>query len=430
MHAEDLGAGVGLPWSSPESPNSRPHVQTPASTPDRQSAPNSSPRRVDTPPAPVLYDGTDESCSICQAEFQHGERVCRLACRHMFHRECWERYMSTPPLDFAEPTTARSCPNCRGAGTVIAEWTYIRTEADTQIVNGQPVPNDLDHGADFQSTAPENPTPPQTPPTPHSTRSSTHQFYPVDVRPTDSSPERSGRPSYPIATRLADGRPSIIIDPGSVGNLCGDKWAQEVARLAHQNGHSPSYEKRSRPLEVSGVGNGSQECHFDCTLPVAIRPTDSSEASVGSLQVPAVSGSELPGLLGLNALRKNRAVLDFTTLRLYFCGPNDYELERGLPEGSDTFQLEIAPSGHIVLPCCEYQDAKDASQHTLTLLSRPSARSGNASRDSRSQPARGRNGDSSSSCNSGIPPPPVAPPVLPVTHGRRDHALIPPERSA
>ena len=113
--------------------------------------------------------------------------------------------------------------------------------------------------------------------------------------------------------------------------------------MAKRNGHQPKYEKRPRPLEVSGVGNGSQECHFDCTLPVAIRPADSREASVGNLQVPAVSGSELPGLLGLNALRKNRAILDFTTLRLYFCGPNDYELERGSPEGSDAFQLEVAP---------------------------------------------------------------------------------------
>ena len=178
------------------------------------------------------------------------------------------------------------------------------------------------------------------------------------------------------------------------------------------------------------MGNGSQECHYDCTLPVALRPADSSEVSVGNLQVPAVSGSELPGLLGLNALRKNRAILDFTTLRLYFCGPNDYELQRALPEGSDTFQLEVAPSGHIVLPCCEYQDAKDNAQHTLTLLSRSPTHSGSSTRSGSSSPARSRNSGSPSNSNSGIPPPPMAPPVLPVTHGRKDPSLGPPERSA
>ena len=31
---------------------------------------------------------------------------------------------------------------------------------------------------------------------------------------------------YHIRTQLADGRPALIIDPGSVGNLCGDRWAK------------------------------------------------------------------------------------------------------------------------------------------------------------------------------------------------------------
>ena len=58
---------------------------------------------------------------------------------------------------------------------------------------------------------------------------------------------------YHIRTQLPDGRPSLIIDPGSVGNLCGDRWAKTVAQAAARNGKSPSYEKRSRPLNVSGV---------------------------------------------------------------------------------------------------------------------------------------------------------------------------------
>ena len=44
--------------------------------------------------------------------------------------------------------------------------------------------------------------------------------------------------AYPIQTRLQDGRFSIIIDPGSVGNLCGDRWAREVALMARANGQS------------------------------------------------------------------------------------------------------------------------------------------------------------------------------------------------
>ena len=78
--------------------------------------------------------------------------------------------------------------------------------------------------------------------------------------------------AYPIQTRLQDGRPSIIIDPGSVGDLCGDRWAREVALMAKANGHKPIHKLRERALQVSGVGNGSQQCHYDCDLPVVLRP--------------------------------------------------------------------------------------------------------------------------------------------------------------
>ena len=37
---------------------------------------------------------------------------------------------------------------------------------------------------------------------------------------------------YHSETRLPDGRPSLLIDPGSVANLCGDQCAQECAKIA------------------------------------------------------------------------------------------------------------------------------------------------------------------------------------------------------
>ena len=189
--------------------------------------------------------------------------------------------------------------------------------------------------------------------------------------------------------------------------------------MAARNGHKPSYEKRPRPLQVCGVGNGSQECHYDCVLPVAVRPGSQEQANIGNLQVPAVSNSDLPGLLGLTALRNNRAVLDFNTLRLYFCGPGDYELDKEVPPGTDTYQLEFAPSGHIVLPCCEYQKASTSSQHSLTLLTKDSS------------PGHRSSSSSTGSSSPVVPPPPALPPVLPIDycyHERR--SAPPPPRSA
>ena len=54
---------------------------------------------------------------------------------------------------------------------------------------------------------------------------------------------------FHVHTQLPDGRQSLLVDPGSVGNMCGDKWARNVARMAVRNGMKPNYEKREKTLE-------------------------------------------------------------------------------------------------------------------------------------------------------------------------------------
>ena len=222
-------------------------------------------------------------------------------------------------------------------------------------------------------------TPPHTP-----------RALPLTPRDLPAASSMYARTFHVSSTRLADGRPSIIVDPGSVGNLCGDKWAKEIATHAHRNGKRPSYVAKDKPLKVSGVGSGSQFCNYDCQLPVAFRHADGSSSSIGELKTPAVQDSDLPGLLGLSALRRNRAIIDFTTLKLHFLGPGDITVEKALPPGSESFQMEIAPSGHIVLPCCEFAPEERQEDHTLILHTRQQI------------PARSQS----------LPPPPRRPPNL------------------
>jgi hypothetical protein len=75
---------------------------------------------------------------------------------------------------------------------------------------------------------------------------------------------------------------------------------------------------------------------------------------IGNFTTPVVANSELPGLLGLKTMRNNRAVLDMVNLQLHFCGPSDINLT--LPPGTKSFQLEISPSGHLVLPCTNFEN--------------------------------------------------------------------------
>ena len=76
-------------------------------------------------------------------------------------------------------------------------------------------------------------------------------------------------------------------------------------------------------------------------------------------------------------------------MELYFGGPGNYDLNTGLPPGTDGFQLEVAPSGHLVLPCCQYEGSTERQGESLTLVTQE-----------RSKTRR-------------VPPPPAGPPVLP-----------------
>ena len=136
------------------------------------------------------------------------------------------------------------------------------------------------------------------------------------------------RTAYHMDTRMMDGRPVLLIDPGSVGNLCGEDWAKSVAEAAAQNGFRPEYRRRDKPLSVRGVGSGSQLCTNDCFLPVAFKTADGRKLVKGNFTTPCVQQSHLPGLMGLKALRDNRAVIDIGKLEMYFSGPQTTSLRQ------------------------------------------------------------------------------------------------------
>ena len=146
---------------------------------------------------------------------------------------------------------------------MIAVWPYIDSTLVTQVDphgSGEQVPNTL--GDDSYTTLDEQ-----------ESSGSREADAANDLSPSAFFTE--GSLGYHIRTQLADGRLSLIIDPGSVGNLCEDKWAKLVAQAAARNGKNPSYERRTKPLNGSGVGHGSQSAPYDCTLPISLnRSTD------------------------------------------------------------------------------------------------------------------------------------------------------------
>ena len=196
-------------------------------------------------------------------------------------------------------------------------------------------------------------------------KSSTQQLtkWPREVANTNAS--------YHTETRLVDGTMGILIDPGSVGNLTGDDWIQAQAQQAMQNGRKPKQTKRDRPLRVSGVGTGSEYANYNTEVPCAFKQLNGTCAS-GTFEAPSVKGSMVPGLLGLTSLSNRHAVLDMQKNHLHFLGPGEYDLCSMLPPGTESYQLLVAPSGHLLLPCNHFKEF-DRNQMTgnLTLDQAP-----------------------------------------------------------
>ena len=85
----------------------------------------------------------------------------------------------------------------------------------------------------------------------------------VGDRQVESSP--SLPTVYHVETSLPNGKPALLLDIGSVGNLAGDEWVRQQAAAARRVGLRPQQRRRARPLTARGVGKGGEKCTHLCT---------------------------------------------------------------------------------------------------------------------------------------------------------------------
>ena len=121
---------------------------------------------------------------------------------------------------------------------------------------------------------------------------------------------------------------------------------------------------RPRPLNITGVGHGSQVCLDDHQAPIAMKTkadnSGRSKVVPSKFDAPIVSDSDLPGILGLRSMTDRRTILDLTHDVLYHCGPGEFDLLTGqLPPGSEAFNLyRTSVGGHLMLPTDYYREAR------------------------------------------------------------------------
>ena len=176
--------------------------------------------------------------------------------------------------------------------------------------------------------------------------------------------------AYHAQTKLKDGQLSMIIDPGAWASIMGEELAEALIARAEKNGLKPQVVPMPIPISVSGVGSGSQRCTQKLICPIAVNVAEQG-ASLHELQAPIVGdeGKDLPGLLGLKALKATRGILDCNGKKLHLLGPGEFNPV--LPPGSITIPLQEAPSGHLVMIIDDYEAAiKNAVENPSPKVSR------------------------------------------------------------
>jgi len=157
-----------------------------------------------------------------------------------------------------------------------------------------------------------------------------------------------------VRTRMKNGRIGLLVDPGAFDNLCGSHWLLTLCAKAHLSGLSESWHTLDKVLGIEGVGKQAQTVTHGVRVPISLDAC----SGVTFYDSPVVQDSYIPGLLGLRSLEEKESVLDLrVSERKLYCGPVKIV---PLP-GCVVHQLEPAASGHLILPCDNFNNTHAAA---------------------------------------------------------------------
>ena len=147
------------------------------------------------------------------------------------------------------------------------------------------------------------------------------------------------------------GKVGLLVDPGAHDNLCG---AASMELMAEQLGCETHSRQLAKPLNVQGVGKGSQQATTSHAIRFRLHTEESGDIP-GSFNTPIVPDSNLPPLLGLRSLRKSKAILDTDGRKLIIPGPGGIQMS--MSPGTVVLPLALSESGHLILPVHSEQDS-------------------------------------------------------------------------
>jgi len=103
-----------------------------------------------------------------------------------------------------------------------------------------------------------------------------------------------------------------------------------MARKAINSGYKVAEARMSQPLNVAGVGTGSNSAEWEVQLPIAVCDSE-GQANLHAYKAPTVrgEGKDLPALLGLQSMSKQNGVLEMALGNEYLTmpGPGGYTID-------------------------------------------------------------------------------------------------------
>ena len=167
--------------------------------------------------------------------------------------------------------------------------------------------------------------------------------------------------AYAASVRLPHGT-ALLVDTGSPGNLVGSEWVEDHARELQRAGlPNPRYAQRAQPLTCNGVGTGSQTASHDVEVPIGL-----GNGRLDGYRGPELPNSRTPALLGRNAMREKRCLVDTFSNKMFMVGPGGYEIK--LSPGSEIYDLEDSQAGHQMLPCSQFRRGSRPTKESQTFL--------------------------------------------------------------
>ena len=165
----------------------------------------------------------------------------------------------------------------------------------------------------------------------------------------------------------------ILSDTGAHDGLCSHLFARQQAAHATTVGRRMTQTGIDKPRTVAGMGHGQPVARFEVCLPASIMDIH-GQVFEEEYRAPCAENSGIPGLMVIQSLECNNALIRCRTGEIYFLGEGGADIQA--PLGSRHFQLKKGKTEHGMIPIINFSDQHNMASIVLNTSSHSSSSTG------------------------------------------------------